>query len=359
VNISQPVHARHARPLITGQGSAFPPAIQQSVIWEQFFRPRMGGNRVAEAFFMRCGIGIRHGVVDPRKEDVSRWSTGERMRRYLPEARELGGHAITAALEQTGLQPSDVAQLVVVSCTGYATPGLDILLAGDLGIPANAHRLIVGHMGCYAAIPALGAAADFVAAHGVPSVVLCVELPSLHVQPPEVDGDLQQVVAHALFADAATAFVVEPDAPSGLEVMASAAVTAPGTAALMSWDITDHGFRMGLSPKVPDVLSMYVGDAMGDLLKPHQLDVAEIDEWVVHPGGPRILDVIGERLQLPADSFDVSREVLRDNGNCSSGTVMMVLEQMRRQRAPEPGEHVVAMAFGPGLTLCSALLRAV
>ncbi len=214
-------------------------------------------------------------------------------------------------------------------------------------------------MGCYAAIPALGTAADFVAARGVPSVVLCVELPSLHVQPPETDGDLQQVVAHALFADAATAFVIEPDAPAGLEVLANASVTAPGPAPLMSWEVTDHGFRMGLSPKVPDVLSVHVGDAMADLLKPHELEVSDIAEWVVHPGGPRILDVIGERLQLPAGSFGVSRDVLRDNGNCSSGTVMLVLDETRRQRPPKPGEHTVAMAFGPGLTLCSALLRAV
>lgn len=358
--MSQPVHARRsARPVLTGQGSAFPQPIAQPAIWEQFFKPRMGGNPVAEALFMRCGIGTRHVVVNPLDEDVSNWTTGQRMRRYLPEARQLGRRAVSAALASAGLRAEDVGQFVVVSCTGYATPGLDILLADDLGMPASVRRLIVGHMGCYAAIPALGSAADFVAAHGRPSVVLCVELPSLHVQPREADEDLQQVVAHALFGDAATAFVIEPDASPGLELLASAAVTAPGTAPLMSWDVTDHGFRMGLSPRVPDVLSVHVGDAMADLLKPHELEIGDIDQWIVHPGGPRILDVIAERLQLPEGSVDISREVLNNHGNCSSGTVMLVLDEMRRQRRPEPGANVVAMAFGPGLTLCSALLRAV
>jgi predicted naringenin-chalcone synthase len=349
----------HVRPVVTGQGTAVPPPLSQARLWEEFFRPRMAGNRVAEMLFLRCGITTRHGVVDPLREDVSAWSTGARMDRYLPEARELGRQAIRTALDDAGLRAEDVGQLVVVSCTGYATPGLDILLADDLGFPAGVQRLMVGHMGCYAAVPALGVAADFVRASALPSVVLCVELTTLHLQPEQEHEEIQQVVAHALFADAATAFVVEPDAPAGLELVRTAAVTAPGTAALMTWDVTDHGFRMGLSPKVPDVLSVHVGDAMVDLLKPHRLEVADIAHWVVHPGGPRILDVIGERLQLPDDSFDVSRKVLDENGNCSSGTVMMVLEETRRQRAPESGESLVAMAFGPGLTLYSALLRAV
>ncbi len=347
------------RPVITGQGTAVPQALDQATIWEQFFKPRMAENRVAEALFLKCGITTRHGVVDPLQEDVSDWTTGRRMRRYLPEARELGRQAVSKALADAGLRADQVGQFVVVSCTGYATPGLDILLADDLGMPAGVQRLIVGHMGCYAAIPALSSAADYVRANGRPSVVLCVELTTLHVQPAARHEDLQQVVAHALFADAATAFVIEPDAPAGLEVLQTAAVTAPGTAPLMSWDVTDHGFRMGLSPKVPDVLSVHVGDAMVDLLKPHRLEVADIGRWAVHPGGPRILDVIGERLQLPADSFDVSRKVLDENGNCSSGTVMMVLDETRRRQSPTSGETLVAMAFGPGLTLCSALLRAV
>jgi predicted naringenin-chalcone synthase len=246
---------------------------------------------------------------------------------------------------------------VVVSCTGYLTPGLDILISADLGMPATVQRLIVGHMGCYAAVPGLAAVADYVRAHHKPAVMLCVELPSLHVQPAELAGDIEQLVAHALFADAATAVVIEPDAPHGLELLDTAAATAPGSAPLMTWAVTDHGFRMGLSPKVPDVLSVHVGDAVADLLKPHQLEVSDVDRWAVHPGGPRIVDVVEERLQLGTGRLDVSRQVLARYGNCSSGTVMLVLDDVRRAGV-QAGESMVAMSFGPGLTLCSALLRA-
>ncbi|MFI7586116.1 type III polyketide synthase [Spongisporangium articulatum] len=342
--------------VLTGQGHAFPPARDQKTVWDGFFAARSPGNPVAETLFLHCGIETRHVVVDPMEEDVSDWGTGRRMERYAVEARSLGRDAVAAALADAGLSPGDVGLFAVVSCTGYLTPGLDILISDDLGMPASVQRLIVGHMGCYAAVPGLAAVSDYVRAHGRPAVMLCVELTSLHVQPAESAGDIEQLVAHALFADAATAVVVEPDAATGLELLDTAASTAPGSAPLMTWAVTDHGFRMGLSPKVPDVLSVHVGGAVGDLLKPHGLDASEVDRWAVHPGGPRIVDVVEDRLRLGTGRLDVSRDVLRDNGNCSSGTVMLVLDQVRRAGVA-PGESLVAMAFGPGLTLTTALMR--
>ncbi len=115
---------------------------------------------------------------------------------------------MSSALGRARVAASDVGMLVVCSCTGYVTPGLDILLARDLGLPADARRVFVGHMGCYAALPGIGVAADYVALNGRPAVLLCVELASLHVQP--ATADPQQVVAHALFSDAAAAVVLTP-----------------------------------------------------------------------------------------------------------------------------------------------------
>jgi predicted naringenin-chalcone synthase len=344
--------------VITGHGRAVPPPMDQREVWDGFFAARLGGDRLAERLFLGCGITTRHAVADPRVLDVSSWSTGERMRRYATDARGLGRDAVAAALQDAGMRAEDVGLFVVVSCTGYATPGLDIVLAEDLGMPLDVRRLMVGHMGCYAAIPGLGAAADFVRAQGRPAVVLCVELPSLHIQPTIEHRDLQQLVSHALFADAAAAVVIEPDAPAGLEILDTTAVTAPGSAPLMTWDVTDHGFRMGLSPQVPDVLSLHVEDAVRSLLKPVDLAVEDVAGWAVHPGGPRIVDVVAERLALDDAEVAGSRAVLDAYGNCSSGTVLLVLDELRRERQFAAGDPVIAMAFGPGLTLCTTLLRA-
>lgn len=342
---------------VTGVGAALPDQrFTQDELWDGVYAQHCGGGALHRRLFRGAGVQRRHMVVDPLVEDVSRWSTAERMRRYVGEALPLGKEAVGAALADAGLAAEDVGLFAVVSCTGYATPGVDVHTAAALGMAADLQRLVVGHMGCYAAVPGLGAVGDFVAARGRPAVLLCLELTSLHRQPPS--DDVGQTVGHALFGDAAAAVVVEPGAGPGWELLDVAAVTDPGTADHMTWDVTDHGFRMTLSPAVPAVLARHVERAVTRLLDPHGLAPADVDAWAVHPGGPRILDVVAERLALPPDALDASRRVLADRGNCSSATVLLVLDELRRRGRPRPGRPAVVMAFGPGLTLYAALLRA-
>jgi predicted naringenin-chalcone synthase len=345
---------------ITGMGHAVPAPFDQAAVWDGYFAARYAGVPAAERIFAAAGTRTRHAVANPADEDVSSWGTAARMQRYLAEAMPLGKDAVAAALTDAGLDARDVGMFAVVSCTGYVTPGLDIRLARDLGMAADLQRLLVGHMGCYAAIPGLGAVSDFAAARGRPAVLLCLELPSLHVQPPTDEVD--QVVAHALFADAAAALVVQPadgaPAGDGYEVLDVAAVTDATTADYMTWDVTDAGFRMRLSPRVPAVLARHVRDMVHGLLGRNGLAPSDVDGWAVHPGGRRILEVVGRRLELPAAALEASYGVLRDFGNCSSATVLLVLARLRSAGAVRAGRHAVAMAFGPGLTLYAALLRA-
>lgn len=337
-------------------GAAVPAAYSQQAVWEGFFDRHYRDVRIAEQIFANSGVGTRHAVANPVFEDVSGWGTGARMERYLAEALPLGKDAVAAALADAGKDPADVGLFAVVSCTGYVTPGLDIRLARDLGMSDLVQRLFVGHMGCYAALPGLGAVADFTAARDRSAVLLCLELTSLHIQPPTDEVD--QVVAHALFADAASALVLEPgDARPGFEVVDVVAQTDVGTAEHMTWDVTDLGFRMGLSPRVPAVLARHIRGVVDRLLGAHGLDRHDVDGWAVHPGGRRILEVVQRRLELEPSALDASYGVLRDYGNCSSPTVLLVLDRLRAAGAVRPGRYAVAMAFGPGLTLYAALLR--
>ncbi|HEU0130594.1 MAG TPA: type III polyketide synthase [Mycobacteriales bacterium] len=331
-----------------------PAPMDQQALWDGYFSRHYAGSPLAEKVWRSSGVVTRHGAVHPLHEDVSGWDTGDRMRRYLAEAMPLGKDAVTRALDTAGVTPEDVGLFAVVSCTGYATPGLDILLARDLGMRPDVQRLFVGHMGCYAAIPGLSAVADSVAARGLTAVLLCAELPSVHVQP--ATDEAQQMVAHALFSDAVTAAVLTPDA-TGLEVVDVTARTDVAHHEDMTWDVTGRGFRMGLSPRVPDVLARHVKDVVDELLARHGLTVPDVRGWAIHPGGPRIVDVCGEQLGLDEAALAPARETLRDYGNCSSPTVLMVLDAVRRATPPAPGDHVVALAFGPGLTLYGALLR--
>jgi predicted naringenin-chalcone synthase len=340
---------------IAGIGIAHPPCTSQDELWNGFFAEHYSGTEraLAKRIFGNSGVRRRHAAVNPIVEDVSGWSTGRRMQRYLVEAMPLGKSAVADALAVSSVDASDVGLFAVCSCTGYATPGLDVLLARDLGMAAGTKRLAIGPMGCYAALPGLDAARDFAIANQRPALLLCLELTSLHLQPPTADAD--QIVAHALFADAAVAVMVTPQA-SGYELVEVAAITDATTSDHMTWDVTDLGFRMGLSERVPDVLGQHVASMVDDLLGRHGIRREDVAGWAVHPGGPRILDVVEHELTLPAGALDESRSVLAEHGNCSSPTVLLVLDEvMRRSDAPE---WIVALAFGPGLTLYGALLRA-
>ncbi|MEV6297782.1 type III polyketide synthase [Actinoplanes sp. NPDC051861] len=342
--------------VISGLGIALPPSARQDEIWAGYFAGHYTGARrtLARRIFENSGVRTRQAAVNPLLEDVADWSTERRMRRYQVEAVPLGKAAVSRALADAGVSADEIGLFAVCSCTGYATPGLDILLARDLGMSPNVQRLFVGHMGCYAALPGLGTASDFVTARGRPALLLCAELTSLHLQPPGTRADIQQIVSHALFSDAAAAVVLQANS-SGYGVSEVAAITDTTTADHMTWEVTDLGFRMGLSPQVPQVLSVHVRALVEDVLSRHGRAIADVDGWAIHPGGPKILDVVQEQLGLDDAALSASRGVLSEYGNCSSPTVLLVLDALRRR--PSPPETVVMLAFGPGLTLYVTLLE--
>lgn len=345
--------------VIAGAGVALPPSVAQDELWRGFFADRYAGPTyaLAERIFVNSGVRRRQAAVSPLLEDVAEWPTERRMERYLVEALPLGKEAVDRALTASGVAAAEVGLFAVCSCTGYVTPGLDILLARDMGMAPETQRLFVGHMGCYAALPGLGAVSDFVVARRRPALLLCAELTSLHLQPASVRLDTQQVVAHALFADAAAAVVVAPGDRSGYAVREVAAVTDTATADHMTWEVTDLGFRMGLSPRVPQVLSLHVRGLVSGLLARHRLRIADVDGWAVHPGGPRILGVVERELGLPPEALAASRGVLAEHGNCSSPTVLLILDRLTRSE--HQPRWTVMLAFGPGLTLYAVLLERV
>lgn len=345
-----------AVPVIAGLGTAQPPSAAQDELWDGFFAGHFPGRTraLAQRIFANAGVTRRQAAVNPLIEDISDWPTERRMRRYQVEALPLGKEAVGRALTAAGLAAGDLGLFAVCSCTGYATPGLDIMLARDLDMAADTQRMFIGHMGCYAALPGLGAVGDFVAARQRPALLLCAELTSLHIQPATARLDTQQIVSHALFSDAAVAAVVVPGG-RGYALRDVASVTDTSTADHMTWEVTDTGFRMGLSPKVPQVLSTHVRDLVDGLLARHGTDRSGVDGWAVHPGGPRILNVVERELALPPEALAASRATLDEHGNCSSATVLLIVDRLLRRARPP--ERTVLLAFGPGLTLYAALLE--
>ena len=339
---------------IQALGTAMPGYVfKQADIVDDFFAKQPGWDPAWAEVFTSAGVERRASVVSPPFYAHAR-GTAERMRTYAPAARRLGAEAARRALDRAGPDAAgEVGDLLAVSCTGYTGPGLDVHLAEDLDLGERVRRLLIGHMGCYAALPALRTAAALVAASGRRALVACVELCTLHVQPAT---RREEAVYQALFGDGAAAALVGHGG-AGPEIVAASSVTVPRSEERMRWEIEDDGFHMWLSPRVPALVERGVGPLVADLLDPRGLAVADVAYWAVHPGGPEIVDRVQRRLGLTDEQLAHSRETLADGGNRSSATVLFILEALLSSGEIEPGRWLVALAFGTGLTLEALLLR--
>lgn len=274
-------------------------------------------------------------------------STGQRQRLF--EARSVGiAHdACKRALRGREFEANDITHLVTVSCTGMGSPGIDHALIVSLDLHATVERTNIGFMGCHAAINGLRIA-DAIARSSPEAVVLlcCVELCSLHFQYQPKHG---AATANALFGDGAAACVVSARGTGPL-LAGFGAMVFPGTAEHMRWRIGDHGFEMSLSSAVPALLEREVGPWMKSWLGKDGGRIEHINDWLVHPGGPRIVETVVASLALDPPTEDRARAdalgILKRFGNMSSPTILMMLE---RALARGAGPDIVCLAFGPGL----------
>lgn len=313
---------------------------------------------IIQRLFAAARVEERQCVVDLPTFYRRTPSTGERMRIYEEQAGALARAAVQPCLTRASASADEhlISDMVVVSCTGYTAPGVDVRLARDLSLDAGVRRTSIGHMGCYGALVGLRQAALSARAHPeTKTLLVSVELCSLHFAP---SVDMETLTTFALFGDAAAALIMSGDpGASGPEVVDSSCLSDYSASDQMSWRVGDAGFVMGLSPRVPVSLRRHVAAAAENLLAPHGLSVRDVVHWIVHPGGPSILQAVQAKLELSDDQMARSWKVLREHGNCSSATVLLILDELMRSGDAQAGEWCVMMAFGPGLTIEMCLLR--
>lgn len=265
--------------------------------------------------------------------------TAARMAIYAQAAPELALKAI-AGLPELG-RPTHI---VVASCTGFVAPGIDQIIARRLGLGDDVERVLVGFMGCYAAVTALRTARHIVRSEpGARVLVVTVELSSLHHQE---EMDLEPLLMGAQFGDGAAAAIVT-DGEAGLELGEGISAALEDSADLITWRIGDTGFHMRLSGEVPGRIAAALADPAVQARITGGRDPGDIAAWAVHAGGRSILDAVEKGLHLAPTALDDSREVLRMCGNMSSSTLMFALRRIMRHQ-PDSG---VALAFGPGLAM--------
>jgi predicted naringenin-chalcone synthase len=372
---------------LRGLSTVVPPTLLPQAAVRDVFAAQPGLNRLAQRIittsFDVSGIERRYTVLeeltfddrgddpvffDRETGDLLMPGTKARNDIYATEATKLyleaGRQAIAAA---PGIEASDITHVVTVSCTGFYAPGPDYMLVRELGLGPAVQRYHLGFMGCYASIPALRTAKQFCEADPDAVVlVVSVELCTLHLRS---SNDPDTIVASSLFADGAGAGIVtaRPLEPGERALSLDRFETriTPVGEGDMAWKIGDHGFEMVLSNAVPSIIDDHITGALEPLFGPddHLAEALATDaagehvaHWAIHPGGRSILDKVESRLALTEAQLVPARETLRDFGNMSSVTVLFVLRNILDAAGSADGDRVAAMAFGPGLTVESALL---
>jgi alkylresorcinol/alkylpyrone synthase len=311
-----------------------------------------GYERMAQVFGT-AGVRTRQSVM-PIEWYLEPRGWPERTAAYLDAGVDLFAQAAQAALDEAGLTGAEVDIIVTVSSTGIATPSLEVRAMGRLGFRRDAARVPVFGLGCAGGSTGLALAARLARAEpGAVVLFVCVELCSLAFridEPSKAD-----IVATALFGDGAAACVLRAGEDGFAAADGAAEHTWPDTLDIMGWRVEPTGLGVIFAQAIPPFARKNLRPAMDAMLASQGLSVDDVDRFICHPGGMKVIEALEASLELGQGALDLERDVLADHGNMSAPTVLHVLDRARRRGLPR---RSVVTALGPGFTASTVMLRA-
>jgi alkylresorcinol/alkylpyrone synthase len=303
---------------------------------------------------------------------------------FIEAATALGESAARACLLQAGLEPRDVDHLIWVSTTGMAAPSPDAMLINRLGMGRHARRTPIWGLGCAGGVVGLARANEYTRAFPDQRVLLLsAELCSVTFQ--WNDHSKRNLIAASLFADGVAAVLVEGDEAGGWgtsaaqggvtdrrwgqappiphppspipQIIGTQSTLWPDTLEIMGWDMVDTGMQVVFSSRIPHIVQTLMRENVAGFLAPFGLGLDDIDHWILHPGGAKVIDAYQAALAIDPERLSHTRAVLRNCGNMSSTTVFFVLDAFLKDGQPKPGEYGVLAVLGPGFSCELALIQ--
>jgi len=346
---------------IAGVASAFPRQYYRQAEIAAALQRHWGGTlenpQLLQRLSSRVGVEGRYLALPIEAYDaLTTWGKANDV--WIEVAEELAEQALCRSLTRAGFCDTDIDAIFFVSVTGVSSPSIDARLINRVNLRADVKRNPIFGLGCVAGAAGIARAADYVRAYPRHvAALISVELCSLTWQ--RADLSMANIISSGLFGDGAAAVIVagEERTAEGPRVLATRSSFYRGTEDVMGWDISEEGFKIVLSTEVPKMVHKHLAQDIDAFLGEYDLGRDDIDTWIMHTGGPKVLEATAEALALPEDALEVSWQSLRRVGNLSSASVLVVLEEFMNRRRPAPGTYSILAAMGPGFCAELVLLR--
>ncbi|WEP00999.1 type III polyketide synthase (plasmid) [Streptomyces sp. FXJ1.172] len=298
------------------------------------------------------GVQTRH-IVQPIEQTLKHPGLTERNRIYEAESKKWTPLVIEEALKNADVAARDIDAIIYVSCTGFLMPSLTAWIINKLGFRPDTRQIPIAQLGCAAGGAAINRAHDFCVAHpGSNVLIVSAEFCSLCYQP-DMD-DIGSLLSDGLFGDAAAAAVVRGNGGIGIELERNASYLIPNTEEWISYAVRDTGFHFQLDRRVPGTMEP-LAPVLREFAKDHSWDAGKLDFYIVHAGGPRILDDLAKYLEVDRNVFRHSWSTLNEYGNIASAVVLEAARRLFEEDTPAPGATGLIAGFGPGITAEMAL----
>jgi len=305
--------------------------------------------------FEGAAVDKRYSIMDP-VEVFTATSFEEKNDIYSREVIVLGEQVLEKALEKAGWEPQTLDYIITVSCTGIMIPSLDAYLINKMKLKQDIVRLPVTEMGCAAGISGIIYAKNFLKANpGKRAAVIAIESPTATFQ--LNDFSMPNIVSAAIFGDGSACCLLSSyEEDYGPEILDEEMYHFYDAEHMMGFKLTNSGLQMVLDVEVPETISSHFGDIIHPFLKKNNLEIADIDHMIFHPGGKKIISTVEALFSGLGKNIDDTKEVLKQYGNMSSATVLYVLERIMDNK-PQAGEKGLMLSFGPGFSAQRVLLQ--
>ncbi|MBM9435303.1 type III polyketide synthase [Streptomyces bryophytorum] len=302
---------------------------------------------LALRLIQKTGVRKRH-IVQPIEKTLLHPGFEERNRIYELESKKRCPEVIENALANAGLTAQDIDAIIYVSCTGFMMPSLTAWLINTMGFRYDTRQIPIAQLGCAAGGAAINRAFDFCEAHPDSNVlIVSCELCSLCYQP--VDDNVGSLLSDGLFGDAVAAAVVRGNGGTGVRLERNASYLIPNTEDWISYAVRSTGFHFQLDRRVPGTMEP-LAPILRQLAADHGWNVANLDFYIIHAGGPRILDDLCKYLNVDRGMFRHSWSTLSEYGNIASAVVLEALRRLFEEDEMLPGGSGIIAGFGPGIT---------